>query len=666
MWGNILQADSRYDYIFCGIGVWTSLLLWEMFQNKLLTGKKICIIDPEKKNKNDKTFCFWASDDDPIIQRLSHIISKTWTSLEWKNGNIQMLETLKYRHIHSIDLYNSLKHLISSQWWERRFERVDDIWRDENGNYILVWTSKLRADIIFDNRTPSYKESIKPHIFQSFIGWMIESESPAFNADTFRFMDFEIPQQNSTQFIYVLPYSESRALIEVTRFGKEIISQTQADEILASYIQTHYGNYKKINTEIWCIPMSLHEIEKSFLPWVIHIGARNYNIKASSGYAFKNMFNEAQKISESIKNKEDIIQYNLSYENFISRRFAFYDWLLLDILERQPKYGKVIFTKLLKTTQIQKIFRFLDEATTLREELWIILKLPWKPFLQTLFTRIIYTSWFHPFILLVITSILWLSLNFSSFGLELGYILFFLWMLTIGIPHGAVDHILETGKWNVKKAPSFILSYLFLWVLIGVLWYFAAPIALIIFLLYSAWHFWQADGKKWDFSQLTIFLWGSSVLLYILATHTPETNSIIAYMGWYTLPFSLPAWSLIPWMFYALYRKNIWLLITLSWLTLSSQIPLLFAFGLYFIGQHSYTAWRHLQAHLWLDSQKIWIQSVPFHLSAWILLIIFYLLWEQDWGGQEFEKWGIFFIFLACLSFPHVISMHIMYRRNTL
>lgn len=79
---------------------------------------------------------------------------------------------------------------------------------------------------------------------------MIESESPGFNAEAFRFMDFDIVQQDSTQFVYVLPYSETRALIEVTRFGKEVITQEQAEEILSSYIQKHYGKFKKIDTEI--------------------------------------------------------------------------------------------------------------------------------------------------------------------------------------------------------------------------------------------------------------------------------------------------------------------------------------------------------------------------------------------------------------------------------
>jgi Brp/Blh family beta-carotene 15,15'-monooxygenase len=121
-------------------------------------------------------------------------------------------------------------------------------------------------------------------------------------------------------------------------------------------------------------------------------------------------------------------------------------------------------------------------------------------------------------------------------------------MILVGIPHGAVDHLLETGSWNLKKAPMFIINYLVLAGVIGVLWLFLPQIALIIFILYSMWHFGQADGKIWGFSSITSFLWGGSVLLYILGTHAQETNTILISMGSIPLPFEIPVIALIPWV----------------------------------------------------------------------------------------------------------------------
>jgi hypothetical protein len=55
---------------------------------------------------------------------------------------------------------------------------------------------KIRAHTIFDSRTPSYKTSQngESHIYQSFVGWMIETENEVINPSAFRFMDFDIPQ----------------------------------------------------------------------------------------------------------------------------------------------------------------------------------------------------------------------------------------------------------------------------------------------------------------------------------------------------------------------------------------------------------------------------------------------------------------------------------------
>ena len=162
--------------------------------------------------------------------------------------------------------------------------------------------------------------------------------------------------------------------------------------------------------------------------------------------------------------------------------------------------------------------------------------------------------------------------------------------ITVGIPHGAVDHLIETGHWDSKKMPRFIFSYLLQAAAMGFLWYLFPELALIIFLLYSAWHFGQADGKQWDFSPALSLMWGVFVLFYILGTHILETNTITSIIGNLSMPIACPIWAVIPLLIWSVIRKKAAFSFTLIWLLLSSQLPLLFAFGLYFIGQHSITS----------------------------------------------------------------------------
>ena len=45
-------------------------------------------------------------------------------------------------------------------------------------------------------------------------------------------MDFRISQSVATQFIYILPYSSTQALVEITRFGKALLIEEEASQEL--------------------------------------------------------------------------------------------------------------------------------------------------------------------------------------------------------------------------------------------------------------------------------------------------------------------------------------------------------------------------------------------------------------------------------------------------
>ncbi len=242
---------SKYDYIFCGIGASASLLILELSRTGLLKNKKILLIDKEKKNKKDKTFCFWSRKYEPISLSLQDLITKSWDTLEIHHQEKLPLSPLSYNHINSIDLYERIQQIAEKYKWDSITDTVTQISQDDEGISIEICDRQIRGTIVFDSRTPSYEaeQDGTPHIFQSFIGWMIETESETIDPETFRFMDFDIEQQNSTQFIYVLPFSSTRALVEVTRFGDQGIETREAEKILEKYIQKAYGAFRKIDIE---------------------------------------------------------------------------------------------------------------------------------------------------------------------------------------------------------------------------------------------------------------------------------------------------------------------------------------------------------------------------------------------------------------------------------
>jgi lycopene beta-cyclase len=57
----------------------------------------------------------------------------------------------------------------------------------------------------------------------------------------------------------------------------------------------------------------------------------------------------------------------------------------LDILDRKNEIGATIFSSLFQKGNPTLIFKFLDEETSLKEDIQVILKCPKTPFIQALF-----------------------------------------------------------------------------------------------------------------------------------------------------------------------------------------------------------------------------------------------------------------------------------------
>jgi lycopene beta-cyclase len=64
--------NNMYDYIICGGGMSGLSLAYQLSISKL-SNKKILIIDPERKTKNDRTWAFWEKIDNPF----DHILGES-------------------------------------------------------------------------------------------------------------------------------------------------------------------------------------------------------------------------------------------------------------------------------------------------------------------------------------------------------------------------------------------------------------------------------------------------------------------------------------------------------------------------------------------------------------------------------------------------------------
>lgn len=193
-------------------------------------------------------------------------------------------------------------------------------------------------------------------------------------------MDFRTKQHGDARFFYVLPFSETKALVEYTIFSGELLDKSVYREQLEKYLQQQLDipKYKILEEEYGVIPMTDAPLPVTNGEHIVRIGTGGGAVKPSSGYAFLNIQRQMKALVERLERGQHPIVPKQK------RRFQFYDKLLLNILATNGNLIKIIFSKLFRRNSIQQVFLFLDERTTLWQEIRIFFSLPWTPFLKAI------------------------------------------------------------------------------------------------------------------------------------------------------------------------------------------------------------------------------------------------------------------------------------------
>jgi lycopene beta-cyclase len=374
-----LNSAKQYDYIVAGAGCAGLSLLMHMIQSGAFAGKKILLVDKEEKIKNDRTWCFWETTPglfEPIVHQRW---KRAWFHGEGFSKPMDLLP-YEYKLIRGIDFYAYCFSCIRQQPdIDILFGEVQEIFSNAKETFAVVNGEKMMADYIFNSilfHKPVLKKK-EHYLLQHFKGWVIETTQPVFNPGEATLMDFRTGQEQGTTFVYVMPFAPTRALIEYTLFTKSMLQPGGYDEGLKNYIRDvlQIGSYNILEEETGVIPMTNHRFPLSD-GHIIYIGTAGGQTKASSGYTFRFIQKHSAAIVAELKNgNSPVVQTG-------KKRFSFYDSVLLHILSHNTVAGREIFTRLFQKNKPQQVLRFLDNESSLKDELKIISSLPTWPFLK--------------------------------------------------------------------------------------------------------------------------------------------------------------------------------------------------------------------------------------------------------------------------------------------
>lgn len=383
MTNTILSSpgNGEYDYIIAGAGCAGLSLAVHLINSGKFANKKILLIDKDNKKNNDRTWSFWETK--PGI--FESIVYRKWKQTWFHNNSFSRLLNLapyEYKMIRGIDFYNHCFELIKQQSnFEIRFGDIQSISNENNRAVAMINKEQVSGEFIFNSvlfeKPPLGKDDY--YLLQHFKGWVIETDSPAFNSDEATLMDFRTGQQHGTTFVYVKPFTDTKALVEYTLFSEKLLESSQYVEGLNDYIKRilKIQSFKIIEEEAGTIPMTNYKFP-AVDGRIINIGTAGGQTKASSGYTFRFIQKHSARIVENlIKRGNPFIPLPAG-----PARFRFYDSTLLHILANNKIPGNKIFTNLFKKNKPQQVLRFLDNESSVVDELKIISSLPTIPFLK--------------------------------------------------------------------------------------------------------------------------------------------------------------------------------------------------------------------------------------------------------------------------------------------
>lgn len=369
---------THYDYIIAGSGCAGLSLLAQLMRSAPLRHKRILLIDQAIKDKNDHTWCFWEKEEGPF----ESIVHRSWDKALFHGDHFSRqlhFAPYRYKMIRSIDLYKHMQIQIDAcPDITTLYGTVTSIISTPEKATVVVNDVTYTATYVFTSiPKPLVKQPHKHYLLQHFMGWVIRTDKPAFDPSAATLMDFRVGQIHGTSFVYTLPLSTNTALVEYTLFSKATLPEAEYEQALRQYITRNVAceKYEILETEYGIIPMTNHRFPQQEQR-IVYVGGAGGQTKASTGYTFRFIQQQSSEIVAALEQGKTKLTHKPS------SRFHFYDSILLHILSEDELDGKAIFSRLFRRNTPAQVLKFLDNDTSLWEDLKLVMTLQKRTFLK--------------------------------------------------------------------------------------------------------------------------------------------------------------------------------------------------------------------------------------------------------------------------------------------
>ena len=331
------------------------------------------LIEPRKEYVDDRTWSFWRTHSDPF----EDCVRKEWTS--WavqgaRGETIRKSSHMCYQTIASGVFYDKACDLIEkgSKTSLSLGVSANSVKRSGSGWRVDTSDGAVIARTVVDTRPPTRI----PTYGQFFLGSEIKTERPVFNPDVVQLMQFRRGQSVGVDFVYILPFANDRALVEVTSFAPQNPSRNVFNGWLDAEIEAlNPGKTKTLRTEMGALPMEAGFIDPAH-DGIIRMGLGGGAARPSTGYAFTRTQIQADQVARAL------IRGHVPNTVLDGPMNRFMDRVFLQVLAAAPEQGPALFEMLFRNAPSDRLERFLSGSSNFIDRLSVMTSLPPIPFLR--------------------------------------------------------------------------------------------------------------------------------------------------------------------------------------------------------------------------------------------------------------------------------------------
>ncbi|MFB7853380.1 lycopene cyclase family protein [Streptomyces sp. NPDC056053] len=334
----------------------------------------------------ERTWCYW----DAGVDGLEEAVSASWSVLRLHGADRRPVVVgpapFTYRMVCSADferlVHGSLARSDGGRLLRATVESVGGVPGGAEVRCTLPGgrSLTLRARRVFDSRPLPVLPPARTQLLQHFRGWFVRTDTDRFDPSVADLMDFRVPQPaHGLAFGYVLPLAPDRALVEYTEFSGNALTTETYESALGHYCRDvlGLGALTVERAEQGIIPMTDARFPRRAGPAHFRVGTAGGATRAATGYTFAAVQRQSRAIAAALRDGRTTVPAPHGW------RASAMDAVLLRALDTGRIDGPRFFTDLFRRIPAERLLRFLDGATSLREEWGIGLRTPVLPMLRT-------------------------------------------------------------------------------------------------------------------------------------------------------------------------------------------------------------------------------------------------------------------------------------------